>query len=145
MEAGRLGHTKRIALLDTNTLIYMAQGLIPPSTLLEEAGYPQLATTSKVVEELEKLAILGKPSTRRAARAALSLLDRLGVKVLEWGGSGDADDSLEAAALQLKHSGAQVVVATSDRALRSRLRLHGIPTLYYRESRGGVELEWDPL
>ncbi|MCE4602933.1 MAG: 30S processome protein Utp24 [Desulfurococcales archaeon] len=145
MEASRLGNTKRIALLDTNTLIYMAQGLIPPSTLLEEAGYPRLATTSRVVEELEKISTLGKPSTSRAAKAALKLLHRLDIEVLEWTGAGDADDSLEAVALQLKHSGVSVIVATSDKTLRSRLRLHGIPTLYYRESRGGVELEWEPL
>lgn len=131
-------------LLDANTIIYMAQGLIPPSTLLDEAGHPRLATTSKVVEELERLAGSAKPSVARAARTGLRLLSRLGVEVIPWNGEGDADDSIESIAIQLKASGARVVVATSDRSLRARLRLHGVPTLYYRESRGGVELEWEP-
>ncbi len=142
MEASGLGRAKRIALLDTNTLIYIAEGIIPLSRLLEETGYPKLATTSKVLEELKSLSQSPKLSLARKARLALALIERLGVDIMSVD-AGNADDSIEAAARMLKTSGSYVVVATSDRSLRSRLRRIGVPTAYYRESRGGVELEWD--
>lgn len=140
-----MGPRERVALvlLDSNTLIIMARGLIAPSMLEEAILAPvRLATTRRVVEELESLSRgHPRPSVRRAASAALGLLEKLGVEVLDEAG-GDADDSLEAAALRLKASGARVYVATSDRALRRRLRLHGIPSVYYRESSGRLEAEW---
>ncbi|MEB3774474.1 MAG: 30S processome protein Utp24 [Desulfurococcales archaeon] len=143
METGRLGSAKRIVIIDTNTLLYMAQGLIPPSTLLEEAYYPRLATTSRVIEELNYIIGKGRPLDAKRARTALGLIERLGVEVLPWDGEGDADDSIEWVATTLKHAGHRVMVATSDRELRERLRMKGIPTIYYRRSRGGVEVEWD--
>jgi len=143
MEAGGLGSAKRIVIIDTNTLLYMAQGLIPPSTLLEEAYYPKLVTTSRVIEELNLIIKNGRPSESKRAKTALGLLRRLGVEVIPWEGEGDADDSIEWLATVMKHSGIKVMVATSDRELRDRLRMRGIPTIYYRRSRGGVEVEWD--
>jgi len=144
MEAGWLGSVKRIVIVDTNTLIYIARGMISPSNIFQETGYNVLATTSKVIDELKRLSSTGKPLEMRISRTALSLIDRLGVKVIEWRGYGDADDSIESIAIELKYRGHIVFVATSDRELRNRLRLHGIPTLYYRESKGSVELEWEP-
>ena len=44
--------------------------------------------------------------------------------------------------MKLKARGARIYVATSDRILRRRLRLHGIPSIYYRESSGRLEVEW---
>ncbi len=141
-----MGASERVALvlLDSNTLILMARGLAAPSMIEEAVLAPvRLATTSTVVEELRRLAASSpRPSLRRAAAAALGLLDRLGVEVIEASGGVDADDSLEAAALKLKARGARVYVATSDRILRRRLRLHGIPSIYYRESSGRLEVEW---
>lgn len=141
-----MGARERVALvlLDSNTLILMARGLAAPSMIEEAVLAPvRLATTSTVVEELRRLAASSpRPSLRRAAAAALCLLDRLGVEVIEASGGVDADDSLEAAALKLKARGARIYVATSDRILRRRLRLHGIPSIYYRESSGRLEVEW---
>ena len=141
-----MGASERVALvlLDSNTLILMARGLAAPSMIEEAVLAPvRLATTSTVVEELRRLAASSpRPSLRRAAAAALGLLDRLGVEVIEASGGVDADDSLEAAALKLKARVARVYVATSDRILRRRLRLHGIPSIYYRESSGRLEVEW---
>ncbi len=140
-----MGARERVALvlLDSNTLILMARGVVAPSMIEEALLAPvRLATTRAVVEELRRLSQEHpRPSVRRAAATALQLLERLGVEVLEEAG-GDADDSLEAAALRLRGGGLRVYVATSDRALRRRLRLHGVPSLYYRESSGRLEAEW---
>jgi len=141
-----MGARERVALvlLDSNTLILMARGLVAPSMIEEAVLAPvRLATTRAVVGELERLSRgHPRPSVRRAASTALGLLERLGVEVLGGEGEGDADDSLEAEALRLRAEGARVYVATSDRALRRRLRLHGVPSIYYRESSGRLEAEW---
>jgi len=57
---------------------------------------------------------------------------------------GGADDAIVALALNLKGS-CRVVVATNDRSLRRRLRGLGVPTMYYRRARGGLEVDWHPL
>ncbi|MEB3817031.1 MAG: PIN domain-containing protein [Desulfurococcales archaeon] len=147
MEANRLGCSKGvIVVLDTNTLILMAAGVIPPSLLAEtlESSHELVAPTA-VKEELERLSASHPRSlTRRRARAALNLAERLSVT---WVNTTlkEADDAIEELARALKAEGCRVVVATSDRSLRRRLRSIGVPTLYYRESEGRLELDWSPL
>jgi rRNA-processing protein FCF1 len=136
---------KRLVILDSNMLIYIVSGLVTVEEIVEAAGGPgaELLTTSSVIEELRRLSE-GRGLTARRARAALELVERLGVKVVETP-ERDADDSLEALAARERFGGSEVYVATSDRELRRRLRMRGIPTIYYRESRGGAEAEWEPL
>ncbi len=138
---------KSVALLiDSNTLIMMASGLIAPSMLDETlASSYRLYITDAVARELEKLAgSHPRPTTRRLAALALRLASMLGAAMLATG-EDDADDSLEAAARTLRASGLRVVVATSDRSLRRRLRRLGVPTMYYRESEGRLEVDWEPV
>ncbi len=149
MEADRLGLRERvrgIALVaDSNFLMQIASGLVAPSMILDalEASYT-LLVPRRVVEELGLLASRGpRPSVRRLASRALWLLERLGAVVVDVEAS-NADDAVEALAAKLRGEGLRVVVATSDRALRGRLRWRGIPSLYYRESEGRLELEWEP-
>ncbi|MEB2836694.1 MAG: hypothetical protein GSR80_000644 [Desulfurococcales archaeon] len=147
MEACGLGNRKGVVvILDSNTLMMMAGGLVAPSTIAEalEASYILVAPTA-VKAELERLAA-GHPrtATRRLAGTALRLAGSLGVRWLE-ALSNDADDAIEELARALRGEGCRVIVATSDRALRRRLRRLGIPTLYYRESEGRLEAEWAPL
>ena len=133
-----------VVLVDTNMLIMMAKGIVSTShfDLTLDFRY-KLVTTRAVIRELEKLASAGGgKAVGRAASRALRLLDELGVEVVEALAE-DADDSIEEAAFRLKSGGARVLVATSDRSLRRRLRLHGIPTLYYRRSKGLLEAEWE--
>ena len=133
-------------LIDSNTLIMMASGLIAPSMLGETltSSY-RLYITDAVARELERLAESHpRPTTRRLASLALRLASVLGASILATG-EGDADDSLEAAARALRASGLRVVVATSDRSLRRRLRRLGVPTMYYRESEGRLEVDWEPV
>jgi len=148
MEAGGLGHGKGVVIVvDTNTLILMARGFIAPSMIGEavEASY-RLVAPLEVKRELERLAESHpRPAIRRYSRTALELAGRLGVEWVEVGGGGDVDDSIEALAAGLRAEGARVIVATSDRGLRRRLRRRGIPTLYYRESEGILQVDWSPL
>ena len=146
MASDRLGNSKRvIVLLDTNTIMYMAEGLIPPSLMDRaiEASY-RLITLRQVLEELKVIRARGGKAGRLASRA-LELVGVMDIVVIDYEHKGGVDNALEAAAVELKKAGYRVIVATSDRLLRKRLRRHGIPTLYYRESRGAPELDWNPL
>ena len=146
MEADRLGGCKRVALIvDTNMLIYMAQGLFSPSMILEAVGYPYtMILTPPILRELRDLSLKGRPKERITAAKALEIIEKQGY--VEAGDEAlKADDSIEAIALRLKASGCRVVVATTDRELRRRLRARGIPSLYYRRARASLELEWEPI
>lgn len=149
MEADRLGARKRIALvMDTNMVIALATGLIAPTHILEalESSY-RIIVPSSVLGELRLLAEKApRQSLSRAARRALDMLSRgsIDYEIIESRVEGGVDDDILAIALDLKAAGARVVVATSDRGLRRRLRSHGVPTLYYRESEGLVEADWLP-
>ncbi|MGC9210209.1 MAG: PIN domain-containing protein [Acidilobus sp.] len=131
-------------LLDTNFLIMMARGLIPPSSIgdVVKASYT-LATTDAVIRELssmrERGGLLG-----RAASFALELTKRLDVAVIATG-HGDADKSLLELAKALRLKGEVVAVATSDKELRRRLKEAGVPTIYYREEGATLEVDWEPL
>jgi hypothetical protein len=135
-----------VVVVDSSFLIQLAEGVVAPSMVLEalEASF-ELTAPRQVVEELERLASgHPKPKVRRAARRALWMMGRLGVAV-EDVEAGNADDAIESLARRLKGEGLRVVVATNDRELRRRLRSLGIPSLYYRESAGRLELEWEIL
>ncbi|MEB3779378.1 MAG: hypothetical protein GSR85_04015 [Desulfurococcales archaeon] len=146
MAVDRLGDNKRvIVILDANTLIYMAEGLMPPSLIdsVLDTGY-RMVTLGEVVGELRRLRDK-RGKTGKLASKALELMERLEINIISPISDASADDAIEAKALELKRRGYRVIVATSDRELRRRLKRHGIPTLYYRESRGAPELEWLPI
>ena len=142
-----MGLRKRVVLLaDSNFLMYLAQGLITPTHIIEalEAPY-EIVVPSFVVGELERIAESApQAKTRRTARRVLELLGegRIPHRLLEAPQRGGVDDSLVLLARELRSRGERVVVATSDRGLRRRLRRAGVPSLYYRESSGGLEVEW---
>ncbi len=149
MEADRLGIRQRvIVMVDTNILIGLASGLITQYLIGEalETLYI-LGVPGSVVRELERLAE-SSPSlkTRKLARRALDILasNKLQHIVLETMDAGDVDDEILLTAVELKNKGYRIVVATNDKGLRKRLRSHGIPTLYYRETEGLMEVEWLP-
>jgi len=141
----KLPERRLVLLVDTNFLVYIAKGLIAPSQIIEAitAPYTPLIPSS-VVGELNMLASSSKPSLARAARKALELAARLGWPVIECG-QGKTDDVVYRCAATLKSMGRRVVVATCDKRLRGRLRLAGIPTLYYRESESRLETDWETI
>ncbi len=142
-----MGLRKRVILLaDSNFLMYLAEGLITPTHIIEalEAPY-EIVVPSFVLEELERISESApQAKTRRTARRALELLreGRIPHRPLEAPQRGSVDDSLIHLAVELRRRGERVIVATSDRGLRRRLRKTGVPSLYYRESSSGLEVEW---
>ncbi|MDM7274910.1 MAG: PIN domain-containing protein [Thermoprotei archaeon] len=142
MEAGWLGCRGGVTLiLDSNMAMYIVRGLTTLTSIGEvlDSKFDVIVPVA-VLKELESIA--GSQSYKgRLALRALEALRRVAgtVETLNT----NPDDAIVEAALKLKDC--RVVVATSDRELRKRLKTHGIPTLYYRKSKGGVELEWSPL
>jgi len=140
-----LGLRERIALIaDTNFLMMVPQGLVTPTLILEalESSYRILVPTS-VIEELRMLAEKAPAvKARRLASRTLHILERglIDYEVVE--AEGPADDAIVLLAEKLKAMGVPVIVATNDRSLRRRLRMIGVPTLYYRESSSKLEVDW---
>jgi len=140
-----LGLRKRVALIaDTNFLMLIPQGAVTPTHILEalERSY-EIIVPETVIEELRFLAEQApQAKTRRLAARTLLALERgvLDYRVLP--AVGETDDSIVMLAKRLASEGRTVVVATNDKALRRRLRMLGVPTLYLRESESKLEVDW---
>ena len=135
-----------ILILDTNFIMYIADGSIPLSMLYEALPYSmQLAIVGSTIDELKRLSTTApRLSDRKKARRALDILGRIKAAILD-SPTGSVDDDIVMAALALKSEGRRVIVATGDRELRRRLRSHGIPTLYPRGPEMMPRVDWEPL
>lgn len=135
------GLRKPTVVLDTNILMLLHGGVDVLGTLEDVLeARPRYLVPSLVVEELERISEKGSPKERRAARFALSLIQRLGLEVVEverLPGEG-VDDAIARFARDNGY-----IVATSDRELRRKLRRMGVLDAYYRESERRVELGGD--
>jgi len=140
-----LGLRKRVALIvDTNFLMLIPQGVVTPTHILEalERSY-EILIPETVIEELRFLAEQApQAKTRRLAARTLSMLERRVLDYQVLPAEGKADDSIVMLAKRLASENRTVVVATNDRALRRRLRMLGIPTLYLRETESKLEVDW---
>ena len=135
-----------VVLLDSNFLMYMASGMITPSMILDAIEHKYtLATLTCVISELSRVeATSPQLKYRRLASRALELIKELGVTIIDVRAEGLAavDDVIVETAKALKSRGCRVVVGSNDRDLRRRLRRLGIPTMYYRESEGILEVDF---
>lgn len=84
----------------------------------------ELVIPQPVVEELKRISVRGSPRERVSAKVALDLIR--GIKVIPE--QGHADDVIVRIAKR-----ENMVVATTDSALRRRLRKLGVPTIFLRE------------
>jgi hypothetical protein len=82
-----------------------------------------LVIPKPVVGELKKLATLGKPAERSAAR--------LGIALAKRGKVVDAEDNADEAILTMACE--NCVVGTTDAELRKKLRRKGVSVMYLRE------------
>ena len=112
-------------ILDTNFLIYALKYRIAQQ-LEEFKG--ELAVPAQVIEELEKLSMIGKVADREAAKIALVFLEKWNVKVLDAGGN--ADEAIESLAVENKAK-----VATMDKLLAKRLKKSKIQILKIRQKK----------
>jgi hypothetical protein len=78
----------------------------------------------RTIEELEEIS-KGKGKNATAARVALSLIRKKGVKIITT--KKPVDDAL----LSLE----DVIIATNDKTLRKRLKAKGIKTIYLRSKK----------
>ena len=124
-------------LFDTSALILMFKDAVPVLEQVRsivEAPYIPIVP-KPVVEELERLARVGRPSVRRAASSALELvLDRFSIADAE----GPADRAIEELARRFGFT-----VVTCDMRLRARLLRLGVKTIYLRESSFRLESDFD--
>ncbi len=122
-------------LLDTNILLLIGDGVDVFSQIEELLlTKPTYYVIKPVIEELEKLSRSRKPSLRRKARLALELARRLCVVIEPPRILPSVDDMIAETALI--HG---LIVATSDRGLRRKLREKGVPEIYYREEKHMLE------
>ena len=128
-------------------IILLGKGVITISMfedLLEQKF--NLTTTSSVVDELKKISEQNKNKIiHMNVNFGLNLIEKYKVEIIETKNITDADDSIFYTSLDLKNKGEVVFVATNDRELRNRLRIVKIPTIYYRDSKSKLEVEWKEL
>lgn len=139
MEARRLGRGRVKVLLDTNMLLLLADG-VPIKEDIESSleTLPRYLCTMSVVREIETM-VRERREHWRKALWVLGNLEQLCELVESI--SENADEDLVLTAQKLIREGYEVVVATSDKELRRRLRERGIPNAYLRESEMMVEVE----
>jgi len=130
-----------LVVLDTNMLMLAASGVRVFEQIEEELETkPDFVVLKPVYDELVKMATSYKSSTARKALLALRLAEQY-CRIVEYtlrpGES--VDDAIVNFALQ--HN---AIVATNDRELRRKLRLHGIPEAYFREEARRVKVEGVP-
>lgn len=99
-------------------------------------GPVNIATTSGVVLELQRLSRSGSSETAGLARMVLGLLEQKGINVLEdMSGISQVDTAIVALALGEK---TPIAIATIDRGLRGLLSKHGLVTIYLRGRKGVI-------
>lgn len=137
-----------VILVDTNAVLLVGAGYDLFEDLGERLGARfTCLVIPRILDELLDIWHQLRPSDRRKARLGLSLvLSRCAIDPYVCRDEGkDVDEALVKCAIKLKKEGLMVLVATSDRELRRRLRKLGVPSVYLREESGMFEVEWDPL
>jgi len=130
-----------LVVLDTNMLMLAASGVRVFEQIEEELETkPDFVVLKPVYDELVKIATSYKSSTARRALLAFRLAEQY-CRIVEYAlrPGESADDAIVNFALQ--HN---AIVATNDRELRRKLRLHGIPEAYFREEARRVRVEGVP-
>ena len=130
---------KVYAVLDSNALLQIYRGVGLFEQIEESLDVkPIYVCPDAVLKELEDIESRGGELSR-AARLALEVATGICSELKTGEKSGD--NSVIKAALELQEEGCKVLVVTSDRELRKRLRTLGIKTVYYRESQHRFEVE----
>ncbi len=114
----------RKVIIDTNGMMVPGQFGLDIFSELEILGFDSYIVTRPSVKELEKIYAEGKGKNKKAAKIALSLLDRC--TIIEK--NGFADDVIMELAMTEK-----AAVLTNDIELKKRLCSKGITTVYLRE------------
>jgi rRNA-processing protein FCF1 len=103
------------------------------TNLLNQRFDPILLSPTQ--EELQKLAEVGSPKTRKQALLALKLAEKCRIVYVEKGSKETHDDVIVRVAVEW-----ECPAATNDRELRKRLRNLGAPVIFLRQKHR-LELE----
>ncbi len=126
----------RRVVYDTSILMLLYDGVDVFESAAEAlATKPECVILKPTLEELEKLAESKSIRKRRAARLALTEIEKRKCRIVE--AEGPADDAI----VRYVVGDCEAVVATADRELRRRLREKGIPHLFYKSDRRSLMLE----
>ena len=126
----------RRAVYDTSALMLLAEGIHvfdDVEALLE--ARPECIVLRPILEELKKHSQSRSVRKRRAARLALSIIERR-CHLVEFGSGMLADDAIVEYVLRDQ----EAIPVTADTGLHRRLLRLGIPHIYYREEKRGFEL-----
>lgn len=116
-------------LLDTNVLIYSAAKPFDIAHQLRRFGFTNISVPCEVLDELRWLSSKGGSKSRRFATLATQIA--LGFEKIALGYSArSVDDQLLMAAKEKGY-----IVATTDSALRRRLRDDGLSVIYLKRGR----------
>ncbi len=113
----------RKVIIDTNGIMIPGQFGVDVFSELGRLGFDSFLVTRASVRELEKIYAEGRGKDRRAAKIALSLLDRC--TIIEK--NGNADDAILNTAVEMN-----APVLTSDIELKKRLCSKGITIVHLR-------------
>jgi len=139
LSSGRYRERIKCVLLDASILMLAYEGvdvLGEIERILDSK--PKCLVLKPTLEELERLAVKAKPKRRIAARFAIELIKRY-CEVVDYKSCKDEDPDTLFLRFVLEHG--DVMPVTADNELRRRLREKGIPNIYYRRERHGLELE----
>ncbi|MET1125124.1 MAG: PIN domain-containing protein [Archaeoglobaceae archaeon] len=125
MEANR-GRGNRVAVIDTNVLMYVFLNRVDVISQLRELGFRRLIVPSSVVKELENLSRSLRGKEKRAALFALELIEREGIEVVE------VTKRRDEAVLELAEKLGGCVI-TNDKSLKRVARERGLPVGTLRE------------
>lgn len=127
-----------IVVLDTNMLMLMANGIAVLENIKEELETePLFIVISPVYNELVTISEQSTGKTKKQALFAMEISRRY-CEIIDYPlREGESvDDAIIRFALENN-----AIVATNDRAMRSRLREIGIPEAYFREESQRIKVE----
>jgi len=127
-----------LVVLDTNMLMLAASGIPVFENIEEElAVKPEFIVLKPVYDELVNIANSSKGTTARKALFALKLVEKY-CRVVDY--SVDLGERVDEAIIRFALEN-HAIVATNDRELRRKLRVHSIPEAYFREEARRVKVE----
>ena len=127
----------RIAIIDTNVLMYIFTEKVDIFTQLRELGYRRFVFPIQVIEELKNLSSTLEGSERRAAIFALNLISKCNdCEIVDVKSEGSDNAILRLAEME------NAAIITNDKKLRMRAKERGIIVGYLREMKY-VEIEED--
>lgn len=126
-----------IAFVDTNILLLIAQNLIKYDDLVTSTGNCLIVLIPPVLSELSRLAEQQTEKGRIASWVLENLVNRFTLINVE-GLPKDADDAILSLSEALRGK-VNVVVVTADIELKNKLIERGIPVIWYRKAKNGLE------